>query len=358
MVKVAVVGCGYWGPNLVRSFQQVKDCTLAACCDMVPERLSPIQKLYPTVHMTTNYQEILEDPEIDAVALATPARTHNALGKQALEHGKHLLVEKPLAMTSNECQELIDVAAQAKKVLMVGHTFLYNPALRKVKELTTPEHLGEMFYLYSHRVNLGRVQTDINALWSIAPHDISIALYLTDQMPVEVSAKGASYLTNQVEDVVFLTLLFPSGLLTHIHVSWIDPSKVRRVTVVGSKRMIVFDDLADEGKVKVYDKGVLKQNGPVYGGFHYRLHSGDIYAPKVDMVEPLIVECSHFVESIKEGRQPLSDGRNGLQVVQILEAAQQSLQSHGAPVKIPLEGMVTAKTHSLEETSHLAANRR
>jgi predicted dehydrogenase len=265
------------------------------------------------------------------------------LGKQALLHGKHLLVEKPLAMSSQECDELIALAAQQKRVLMVGHTFLHNPAVKKLKELTAQDHLGRLLYLYCHRVNLGRVQTDINALWSIAPHDISIALYLTGQMPVEVCARGASYLTHEIEDVVFLTLVFPEGILAHIHVSWIDPSKVRRVTVVGSKRMAVFDDLADEGKVKVYDKGVVKSpNGPLYGEFHYRLHSGDIHIPKVPMEEPLAVECAHFIECIREQKQPLSNGENGLQVVRVLEAAQQSLQHHGVPIKLlPDQGVTT-----------------
>jgi len=340
MVKVAVVGCGYWGPNLIRNFHRLDHCELTMCCDLDVARLANIKKLYPTVRTTTSYQEVLESGEIDAVVVATPAKSHYPMVRQALMNGKHVLVEKPLAMTSSHCEELIALAAQRARVLMVGHTFLYNPALIKVKELAQPDYLGDLFYLYSHRVNLGQIQTDINALWSIAPHDISIALYLLDQLPAEVSAKGACYLTEQIEDVVFLTLTFPGGAIAHIHVSWIDPSKVRKVTVVGSKRMIVYDDLADEAKVTVYDKGALKVGngtGPLYGEFHYRLHSGDIYSPYIAMTEPLANECAHFAECIKEGRRPLSDGVNGLQVVQVLEAAQRSLENQGVPMKVSPE---------------------
>lgn len=340
MVKVAVVGCGYWGPNLIRNFHRLDYRELTMCCDLDMARLANIQNLYPTVRTTTSYQEVLESGDVDAVVISTPAKTHYPMVRQALMNGKHVLVEKPLAMTSSHCEELIALAAQKDRVLMVGHTFLYNPALIKMKELARPDYLGDMFYLYSHRVNLGRIQTDINALWSIAPHDISIAMYLLNQLPAEVSAQGACYLTEKIEDVVFLTLTFPGGVIAHIHVSWIDPSKVRKVTLVGSKRMIVYDDLADEGKVKVYDKGAHKVGngtGQAYGEFHYRLHSGDIYAPHIAMTEPLANECAHFIECIKEGKRPLSDGVNGLQVVQVLEAAQRSLENQGAPVKVSPE---------------------
>lgn len=337
MVRIAVVGLGYWGPNLARAFQRVERCDLVACCDLDERRLAAASRLHPHARMTTDFQAVLDSRETDAVAIATPPRTHYLLVKRALLAGKHVLVEKPLAMTSGQCQELADIAASRGLVLMVGHTFLYNPALLKVRELATPDYLGNILYLYSHRVNLGRVQTDINALWSIAPHDISIALYLLGGMPLEVSARGASYLTPHIEDVVFVSLLFPRGVIAHIHVSWIDPSKVRRVTVVGSRRMIVYDDLADEGKVKVYDKGVLRstaEEGQLYGEFHYRLHSGDIYAPRIEMSEPLANECSHFIQCILQGKRPRSDGENGLQVVRVLEAAQQSLERRGVPVEL------------------------
>ncbi|MBI4202796.1 MAG: Gfo/Idh/MocA family oxidoreductase [Chloroflexi bacterium] len=337
MINVAVVGYGYWGPNLVRNFFQLDSCNLVLCCDLDPQRLALAKKLYPTAGMTTSFQEVLESKEVDAIAIATPVRSHFSLVSQALQSGKHVLVEKPLAANSNEAQQLVRLADAQGRVLMVGHTFLYNPALHKVKDLCRQDYLGDMLYLYSHRVNLGRIQTDINALWSIAPHDISIALHLVGEFPYEVSAHGASYLTKGLEDVVFLTLFFPSGIIGHIHVSWIDPSKVRKVTVVGSQRMIVYDDVADEGKVKVYDKGVWKipdDKAPQFGEFHYRLHSGDIFEPKIDMVEPLAIECAHFIECIREGKRPITDGVNGLEVVQVLEAANTSLERHGAPVKV------------------------
>ncbi len=334
MVNVAVVGCGYWGPNLIRNFAALDNCTLSLICDADPNRLAPLQRLYPGVRTTTHFEDVLNYSAIDAVVLATPVKTHHSLGKQVLRQGKHLLVEKPLALSSQECDDLITLADQKQLVLMVGHTFLYSPALLKVKELSQPDQLGDIFYLYSQRVNLGRVQPDINALWSIAPHDISIALFLMDAAPVEVSARGSCYVNAGVEDVVFVTLMFPHRQMAHIHVSWVDPSRLRRVTVVGSKRMIVYDDVADEGKVKVYDKRVLKEQGPAFGEFHYRLHSGDIYAPRLPMTEPLANECAHFLECIEQGKQPRSDGANGLAVVRVLEAAQESLGRHGAAVSI------------------------
>ena len=336
MVKVAVVGCGYWGPNLIRNFHGLDGCELVMACDMDPARLAQVQKGFPSVKVTTKFQDVL-DSDVDAVALATPARTHHPLGMQVLNAGKHLLVEKPLAMSSPQCEDMIMAAERRRLVLMVGHTFLYSPALLKTKELSSPEYLGDMFYLYTQRVNLGRVQSDLNALWSIAPHDISIALHIMGAFPVEVSAHGSCFLKPGIEDVVFATLTFPGGRLANIHASWIDPGKVRKVIVVGSKRMIVYDDLAEEGKVKVYDKGVVKGNGPVFGEFHYKLHSGDIFSPRIAMSEPLANECGHFVQCIREGKTPISDGVNGLHVVRILEAAQHSLQHQGMPVRMSME---------------------
>lgn len=333
-VSVAVVGYGYWGPNLLRNFAQLSEtCDLVLCCDQNPERLAKAKRLYPDLQTSTSFQEVLDRKDIDAVAIATPARTHAKLVREALQHDKHVMVEKPLAMTTAESVELTELAEQRNRTLMVGHTFLYNPALLKVKELCTPDYLGDLFYLYSHRVNLGIVQSDINALWSIAPHDVSIALYLVGDLPVQVTAQGASYLSAGIEDVVFLTMTFPNGVVGHIHVSWIDPSKTRKLTVVGSKKMITYDDLADEGKVKVYDKAVSKvkgQDNPSYGEFHYRLHSGDILAPRVQMSEPLANECGHFIDCVLNGCAPVTDGHNGVEVVSVLEAAQRSLENNGA----------------------------
>ncbi len=335
MVKVALIGYGYWGPNLARNLHQLQDAKLAACCDPDPSRLALAQAMYPHGPGTTRLEEVLSDPGIDAVVIATPVPTHFELTKAALGAGKHVLVEKPLAMNSSEAVTLTDAANARGLVLMVGHTFEYNPAVLLLKDLINRGDLGQIYYAYSTRVNLGRLHRDLNVLWSIAPHDISILLCLFDQMPLEVSARGNSYLKIGVEDVVFLSLLFPNGVTAYIHASWLDPSKVRRMTIVGSKRMVVYDDVESEGKVKVYDKGVLKvDHGEIYGEFQYKLHSGDIHIPKIDMTEPLRNECAHFVECVAKGSKPRTDGESGLRVIKVLEAAHRSLEQRGAPVEV------------------------
>lgn len=334
MVNVAVVGCGYWGPNLARNFSKVPGCTLRTVCDTDPNRLAPLQRAYPKVKATTSFQEALLDDEVDAIALATPLRTHFKLGKEALLYGKHLLVEKPLAMTSEECQVLIDLAQKQGLALMVGHTFLYSPSLLKVKELSTPDYLGDIYYIHTQRVNLGKVQSDVSALWSLAPHDVSIVLHLLGKLPTELWAHGSRFIGDRVEDLGFIDMKFDSGQMAHIHVSWLDPMKQRKVTVVGSRRMIVYDDVAEEAKVKVYDKRVIRELGEILGEARYTLHSGEVETPSIDPTEPLLKECEHFIECIREGRRPLSDGRNGLQVVQVLEAAQSSLDNNGAEVRL------------------------
>lgn len=334
-VKVALVGCGYWGPNLARNFHQIADAELVACCDLDPHALQRMQALYPT-RVTSDLDAILSDPEIEAVALATPVGTHYELGQKLLQSGKHLLVEKPLTTNSAEAEALISLARQQERILMVGHVFEYNPAVLKIKELIDDGQIGQVYYLYSNRVNLGRVQSDINVLWSIAPHDVSISLFLLEKMPLQVSARGASYLNGRVEDVVFMSMFFPGDVMAHIQASWLDPSKVRRMTVVGSEKMIVYDDVASEGKVKIYDKGVYRKGDAIYGEFQYKIHSGDISIPKIDMSEPLRNECVHFVECVRSGATPRTDGENGLRVVRVLEAAQRSLSSGGETVRLNL----------------------
>ena len=332
--RVALIGYGYWGPNLARNFHSLSNCHLTAVCDQDTTRLSEVERLYPSTRTATDYREILTDLTTNAVAIATPAQTHYVLAKEAFLAGKHVLVEKPLAMSSAQAEELVALATQQGKVLMVGHTFEYNPAVHKIKELIASGQIGDIYYIYSTRVNLGLVQRDLNALWSIAPHDISILIYLLESMPLEVSARGASYLNKNVEDVVFVNLLFPRGVVAQVHGSWLDPSKVRRMTVVGSQKMVIYDDVDDEGKIKVYDKGVYKKGDPIFGEFQYKVHSGDIYIPKIDMTEPLRNECAHFIECIQEGKKPLTDGENGLRVVRVLEAAQKSLENRGTVVEI------------------------
>jgi len=288
VVNIALIGYGYWGPNLARNLQLLPGAKLVACCELDASRLALAHNLYPHAVATPHVAEVWHDAGIEAVVIATPPQTHFSLAKAALGAGKHVLVEKPLAMNSRDAEELIALAQARGRVLMVGHTFEYNPAVLKIKELVTQGQLGQVYYAYSTRVNLGRMQRDLNALWSIVPHDISILLFLFEQMPLEVSARGTAYLNTGVEDVVFVSLQFPHGITAYIHASWLDPGKVRRMTIVGSQKMVVYDDVESEGKVKIYDKGVLKvTHGEIFGEFQYKLHSGDIHIPRIDMTEPL-----------------------------------------------------------------------
>lgn len=333
-VRIGLVGYGYWGPNLARNFHQLPEAWLVACADADAARLSEVARLYPSIQQTaSDARALMENPTLDALVIATPARSHFQLVSQALEAGKHVLVEKPLALTGADARALIECARKNKRVLMVGHTFEYNPAVWKIQELLDAGALGELYYIYTNRVNLGRVQTDINALWSIAPHDVSILLHLLKAMPLSVSAHGAMYVNRGIEDVIFALLQFPKNIVGHIHASWLDPSKTRQMTFVGSEKMIVYDDVDPEAKLKIYDKGVYKR-GDAFGEFQLRVRSGDLYIPKIDLTEPLKYECAHFLECIRENKTPRTDGENGWRVVRVLEAAQQSLDQNGATVSL------------------------
>ncbi|CAG0948083.1 myo-inositol 2-dehydrogenase / D-chiro-inositol 1-dehydrogenase [Anaerolineae bacterium] len=331
--RIGLIGYGYWGPNLARNFHALANAQLVAVADADAKRLDEPARLY---HARTynDYHELLADPTLDGVAISTPARTHFEIAREALNQSKHVLVEKPLAMSSGEARELIALAERKQRALMVGHTFEHNPAVWKIRELVESRAIGDVYYIYANRVNLGRVQRDINALWSIAPHDISILLYVLGSMPLEVSARGATYISAEVEDVVFVTLTFPNKILAHVHASWLDPSKTRQMTVVGSEKMIVYDDVNAEAKLRIYDKGVYK-HGSQYGEFQLKVHSGDIFIPKLDSSEPLRNECAHFVECVRENKRPRTDGENGLRVIRVLEAAQESLEKNGAVVQLP-----------------------
>ena len=331
-IRVGLVGYGYWGPNLARNFHQLPDVCLAAVADLDTKRLEEAARLYHA-RAYRNCNELLADPTLDAVVISTPARTHFEFARAALEGGKHVFVEKPLAMSSDEARQLIALAEQQQHVLMVGHTFEHNPAVWKIRELIDARAIGDVYYIYANRVNLGRVQSDINVLWSIAPHDVSILLYVLGALPLEVSARGATYLNEHIEDVVFVTLTFPNNVLAHLHASWLDPSKVRRMTIVGSEKMIVYDDVDAEARLRIYDKGVYRR-GSDYGEFQLKIHSGDINIPRIDMSEPLHNECTHFIECVREGKHPRTDGENGLRVVRVLEAAQESLAKNGVTVKL------------------------
>ncbi|MFZ4849486.1 MAG: Gfo/Idh/MocA family protein [Caldilinea sp.] len=330
-LSIALVGYGYWGPNLARNFHQLAGVKLAYVVDPNPAARAQAEQRYGCA-TAARLDEILADPALAGVVVATPARTHFTLARDALAAGKHVLVEKPLTMDLDEGAELIALARQQQLTLMVGHVFEYNPAVRYIKTLIERGELGEIFYLYSRRVNLGRVQSDVNALWSIAPHDISIALYLLGQMPEAVRCQGASCLNGRVEDVVFLTLFFPNNLLCHVHASWLDPSKTREMTVVGSRKMVVYDDVSTEGKVRIYDKGAFRKGDVTYGDFQYKLHSGDILIPRLDLHEPLQMECAHWIDCIRTGSPPLTDGENGLRVLKVLDAGERSLRPEGAKI--------------------------
>jgi len=326
-----VIGYGYWGPNLVRNFNRFSE--LKVCCDLDEGNLEKIRSLYPDVSTVSDFDEMLAT-DVDAVVIATSAPTHYELAKKALEAGKHVFVEKPITLSSETAEELVGLADERRLTLMVGHLLEYHAAVNRVKDYIESGELGEVRYVYSQRLNLGKVRQDENALWSLAPHDISIILYLLGEEPDEVTCRGESYLTQGVQDVVFATLHFASGKLANVHVSWLDPHKMRKLTVVGTKKMLVFDDMESSDKIWIYDKGVGDGEGYLSYGEDVRLRFGDVTIPYVQMSEPLATECRHFLDCIETGKTPRSDGRDGLRVLKVLEAAQRSLEERGTPVGI------------------------
>jgi predicted dehydrogenase len=333
-VRVGVVGLGYWGPNLARNFDRLGDAELAYCCDLDETSLAKARSLYPEAVVTDDLERLLGDDSLDAVVVATSVPTHYPLGKRVLEAGKHAFIEKPIALKAADAEDLLATAAAKGVKLMVGHLLEYHPAVAKMKELVDGGELGRVFYAYANRLNLGKVRKDENALWSLGPHDISVINYLTGDEPDEVSARGECYLQDDVQDVVFGYIRYKSGMVGHLHVSWLDPHKSRKITVVGEKKMVVFDDMEADRKVTVYDKGATttRTQFETYGEF-VTLHFGDIHIPRIGNDEPLRVECQHFVDCIREDRQPRSDGRDALNVVRVLEAMERSLREGGRPVK-------------------------
>jgi len=322
-LRIGVAGLGYWGPNLARNFGSLPGCELAYCCDPSEQARARVAAQFPGVRTCAELEELLADPTLDAVALATPVPTHAELATQVLEAGKHCFVEKPLAQSVAAGELAVAAAERTDRVLMVGHLLEYHPGVQKLKELARTGELGErIYYIYGNRLNLGKLRADENALWSLGAHDVSVVLYLAEEDPYEVVAHGQSYVREGVEDVVFCFLRFPSGLSAHLHLSWLDPHKERRFTVVGSRRMATFDDMELERKVTVYDKG-FDEDSRTYG--EYITRSGDIFCPRIANVEPLRIECEHFVECIRRGQRPRSDGVSGLRVVRVLEELQRSL---------------------------------
>jgi predicted dehydrogenase len=322
-LRIGVAGLGYWGPNLARNFAAIEGCELAWCCDASDQARARIGRQFPRTHLTDGLEEMLGDRELDAVVLATPVPTHADLAVRVLESGKHCFVEKPLAQSVADAERAVSAAAGSARTLMVGHLLEYHPGVQKLKDLAESGDLGdEIYYIYGNRLNLGKLRADENALWSLGAHDVSVVLYLAGEEPDEALARGESYVRHGVEDVVFCFLRFPSGLSAHLHLSWLDPHKERRFTVVGSRRMATFDDMALEGKLTIYDKG-FDEDARTYG--EYITRTGDIFCPRIPNVEPLRVECEHFVHCIRSGEQPRSDGASGLRVVRVLEQLQQSL---------------------------------
>jgi predicted dehydrogenase len=335
MLRIGIIGLGYWGPNLLRNFDGLADAKVTAYCDINEKRLDHIRSRYPGPFTTNQPEDILDPRFVDAVVIATPTKTHYSLAKIALERGLHTFVEKPLATSSVECLDLINSANKKSLVLLVGHVLLYNAAVIKLKELVQSGYLGNICYISSSRLNLGPIRQDVNALWDLTPHDISVILHLIDDSPISVNCQGLAYLTKSVHDVCTLTLQFKNGCMALIHASWLDPNKVRRMTVVGDKKMAVFDDIETLEKIKVYDKGVDKPGySDTFGEFHFSYRYGDMFSPWIKESEPLKTECQHFLECIKQGKKPKTDGENGLKVVRILEAATASLNNGGGRVEL------------------------
>jgi predicted dehydrogenase len=332
-LKVGVVGCGYWGPNLIRNFRSLPDCQLKIMCDLSQQRLIHLKTLYPEVQRSMDYDHMLNGVELDAVVIATAVKSHYAMAKASLQAGKHTFIEKPMASSSGQCEELIGIAQKKGLVLMVGHTFLYSPPVKKIREIVDSGDIGEIRYICARRLNLGLFQNDINVAWDLAPHDISIILSIIGEQPITVNCRGSAHITQGIEDVTTMCLGFAKQRTAIIHSSWLDPRKVREMTIVGSKRMIVYDDVAPLEKIRIFDARV--ESPPHYdtfAEFQYAYHYGDMYVPYVKQEEPLKTECQHFLDCIKNGTPPLTDGKQGLELVRILEASTRSLEKGGAPV--------------------------
>ncbi len=340
MIRVGMVGLGAWGWGVARNFVELPGCELVSVCDVDAKRRENAARSWPTVRPVADLDEMLRFDDIDAVAIAAPAVAHYELAKKVLLADRDVFVEKPFTLNVRHAEELAELADKRKRVLMVGHLLEYHPVVRKLKQLVQSGELGPVYYIYSQRVNLGRIRGDENAMWSFAPHDLSIIMYLLDMEPTDVSVRGQSFIQDGIEDVVFMSLFFDNRIMAHIHLSWLDPHKVRRTTIVGSKKMAVFDDTETSEKLRIYDNHAEVPPARTYGEA-VQVRFGDILIPRVDAAEPLKIECKHFIDCVQTRSVPLSDARDGIRVVRILEAAQRSLDRDGEP--IPLEG---AKFHA------------
>lgn len=333
--NVAVIGCGYWGPNLIRNFRSLPNARVKVACDCNAHRLADMNRLYPDIGMVTTVDDVLNDRDIEAVAIATPVASHFSLAKRSLLAGKHTFIEKPMASSCSECKELVHLAQRNRLTLMVGHTFIYSSPVRKIQEIVNSGEIGDILYVSSRRLNLGLFQKDINVFWDLAPHDISIILFIMGQFPISVNCQGKAHFTSGIEDVTTMNLNFSNGGFATIHNSWLDPSKVREMTFVGTKKMIVYDDTEPLEKLKIYDKRVEPPpHYETFAEFYYSYHYGDIYTPYIKQIEPLKVECQHFLDCVEQQIEPLTSGTVGMQVVKILEAATHSLRNGGTQVRI------------------------
>ena len=356
-IVMGVVGCGYWGPNLVRNFKGLSNCNLRAMCDTSEARLKHMRSLYSDVEGVTDFDHLLNGVGLDAVVVATPVKYHYPLAKASLLAGKHTLIEKPMASSSAECEELIEIAERNGLVLMVGHTFLYSAPVRKIVEIVQAGDIGEIRYINSRRLNLGLFQKDINVAWDLAPHDISIILHILGELPETVNCQGNAHVTPGIEDVTNISLSFRQKRFATIQSSWLEPRKVRDMTIVGTRRMIVYDDLQTNEKIRIYDVRVERPpHYDTFADFHYSYHYGDSYIPHIQQEEPLKAECQHFLDCIQNGVKPLTSGHRGLELVRILEAASASLKRQGAPITLlpSEEGLLSGARLLSREVRHVA----
>ncbi len=347
--SIGVVGCGYWGPNLIRNFRSLSDCQMKLMCDVSESRLKHLHSLYPEVEGDTRFEHMLNGANLDAIVIATSVKHHYAMAKASLLAGKHTLIEKPMAASAAECEELIEIARHNGLVLMVGHTFLYSAAVRRIKEIVDHQDIGEIRYISARRLNLGLFQTDINVTWDLAPHDISIILHIMGEAPYSLNCRGTAHVTPGIEDVTSMNLQFTKDRSAIVQSSWLDPRKIREMTIVGTKRMIVYDDIATQEKIKIFDVRVERPpHYDTFAEFHYAYHYGDMYCPHIKQDEPLKTECQHFVDSIRNGTTPLTSGEKGLEVVRILEASSKSVKQDGAPIDLSVQRAATSlKTRPL-----------
>jgi predicted dehydrogenase len=347
-ISIGLIGCGYWGPNLIRNFRSLPNCRMRIMCDLNEARLQHMRSLYPEIEGITDFEQMLKS-DIDAVVIAAPVRFHYPLAKASLLAGKHTLIEKPMASSAQECEELVEIAERMGLVLMIGHTFLYSSAVRKIVEIIQSGDIGEIRCINARRLNLGLFQKDINVAWDLAPHDISIILHVLGEFPVAVNCQGNAHVTPGIEDVTNMSLSFRHKRFATIQSSWLEPRKIREMTFVGTRRMIVYDDLQTSEKIRIYDARVDRPpHYDTFAEFHYSYHYGDVYVPHIKQDEPLKVECMHFLECIEKGMRPISSGRDGLDLVRILEASSQSLKSNGGAVALPHSaGLLSSEmTHS------------